>query len=348
VSIGIGMIGSGGMARVHAQAVADVGSAVARLVAVGGGTRAGQLAADFGAAAEPSVEALLERADVDAVVIATPHTTHLGLVGAAAAAHKHILLEKPMALDIAECDAMIEAAGAADVRLMVAHITRFLPATAIAKRLVEDGEIGSLRMISVHRILDGYPNEGWTLDPREGTAWLDWGSHGCDVVRWFAGFDPLRAFAQFTSYRRTPPANLSGMALVVFPGDVMSQIWMSYEVPADSWIQRARYVFTGSEGLLDLNAYGQVLVTHGRSAREAYTQPDLEASSREGVRPNTYFREGFAAQLLEFLGAVANGREPSVSGADARAAIEMVQAAEQSSTSGAAVAFPLTGARAGT
>ena len=341
MSVAIGMIGSGVMARVHAQAIADLGSDAARLVVVAGGTRAAGLASDFGAAAEASVGALVGRSDVDAVVIATPHTTHLGLVREAAAAGKHILIEKPMGLDVADCDAMIAACRDAGVRLMVAHITRFLPATAVAKQLVEDGEIGDLRMISVQRILDGYPNEGWTLDPREGSAWLDWGSHGCDVVRWFAGAHPLRAFAQFTSYRRTPPSNLSGMVQFVFPDDVMSQTWMSYEVPADSRIQRARYVFTGSTGVVDLNAYGRVVVERGRLSREAYVQPDLEASSREGVRPNDYFRDGFAAQMREFMAAVVDGREPSVSGADARAAVEMVKAAELSAATGESVRLPL-------
>ena len=337
MSVGIGMIGSGGMARVHAQAIADVGRASASLVAVGGGVRAPALAADFGAIHEASVDALLGRADVDAVVIATPHTTHLQLVREAAAAGKHIFLEKPMGLDIAECDAMIATCRVAGVRLMVAHITRFLPATAVARRIIGDGGIGSLRMISVHRILDGYPNEGWTLDPREGSAWLDWGSHGCDVIRWFAGADPLRAFAQFTTYRRRPPANLSGMVQFVFPDDVMSQTWMSYEVPADSLIQRAHYVFAGSEGVLDLNAYGRVTVERRRSMQEVYVQPDVEASSREGVRPNAYFREGFASQFGEFLAAVVEGREPSVTGRDARMAVAMVQAAEESGASGEAV-----------
>lgn len=343
MSVGIGMIGSGGMARVHAQAIADLGQRTAHLVGVGGGSRAPGLAEDFGAPAEPSVEALLGRPDVDAVVIATPHTTHLSLVQRAAEAGKHVLLEKPMGLNVAECNAMIDACRRAGVRLMVAHITRFLPATAVAKRIMDNGDIGDLRMISVHRILDGYPNVGWTLDPREGTAWLDWGSHGCDVIRWFAGCEATRAFAQFTTYRRTPPGNLSGMVQFTFPDDVMSQIWMSYEVPADSWLQRARYVFTGSSALLDLNAYGRVEIVQGRSSREVYSQPDLAASSRDGVRPNAYFREGFAAQAREFVASIEERREPSVSGSDARAAVEMVQAAEQSATSGEAVRLPLGG-----
>ena len=340
MTVRFGMIGSGGMARVHAEAIAR-GAHGVRLVAVAGGSRAGGLATEYGVAVEPSVSALLDRADVDAVVIATPHTTHVPLSLAAAAAGKHIFLEKPMALDVAECDQIIEACRAAGIRLMVAHITRFLEATRVAHDLVGSGAIGSLRMISVHRLLHGYPNSGWTLDPAEGTAFLDWGSHGADIVRWFAAREPRLAFGQFASYRGGMPAGLSGMVQYAFPDDVMSQIWMSYELPAKSWIQRAHYVFTGSEGLVDLNAYGRVEVVRGAEAHEAYTQPDLARSSVEGVSFNAYFRDGFARQVAEFAAAITEGREPSVAGADGRAAIEMVQAAERSAATGQAVALPL-------
>jgi len=340
MTLGFGMIGSGGMARVHAEAIAN-GATGTRLVAVAGGTRAGQLGGDYSVPVEATAEALVARPDVDAVVIATPHTTHLALVKLAAAAGRHVFLEKPMGITVTECDEMIEACAAANVRLTVAHITRFLGASRVAKQLVDDGAIGEVRMIAAVRILDGYPNEGWTLDPREGSAFLDWGSHGADVLRWFAGRDPLRAFAQFTTYRRTPPANLSGMVQYVFPNDVMSQIWMSYEVPADRWIQRAHYMITGSGGAIDLNAYGRVELVRGREVVEAFTQPDIEASSREGVSFNPYFRAAFAAQIQDFADALAAGREPSVTGTDARMAIEMVAAAERSAATGEAVRFPM-------
>jgi predicted dehydrogenase len=341
MTVRFGMIGSGGMARVHAEAIAK-GARDTALVAVAGGTRAPGLAGDYGVPVEASVESLLARSDVDAVVIATPHTSHVPLTQAAAAAGKHVFLEKPMALDVAECDAIVEACRAANVRLMVAHITRFLEATRVARDLVGSGAIGDLRMISVHRILYGYPNEGWTLDPREGSAWLDWGSHGCDIVRWFAARDPELAFAQFASYRGGMPTGLSGMVQFTFPDDVMSQIWMSYEVPATPWIQRARYTFTGSEGLVDLNAYGRVEVIRGPEVKEAYIQPDVARSSVEGVSFNAYFRDGFARQIEEFARAVESGRAPSVSGVEGRAAIEMVEAAERSGASGQAVRLPLS------
>ena len=102
--ITFGILGSGNMARVYGDALATQ-VPDGRLAAIALGTRAGSLAAEFGVAAEPSAEALLARGDVDVVVIATPHSTHLALALAAAAAGKHVYLEKPMALDVAECDA---------------------------------------------------------------------------------------------------------------------------------------------------------------------------------------------------------------------------------------------------
>src|SRR5918995_649436 len=117
MTVGFGMIGAGQMAHIHAVAISEQEPGAARLLAVAGGTRASALAAEFGAEAEASIDALLARQDIDAVVIATPHTAHLPNVVAAAAAGKHILLEKPMGLTVEECRQMIEACAAAGVHL---------------------------------------------------------------------------------------------------------------------------------------------------------------------------------------------------------------------------------------
>src|SRR5688572_15477013 len=85
----------------------------AHLVAVPVGSRAPALAAEYGVAAESSTAALLARRDVDAVIIATPHSTHAALTAEAAAAGKHVYIEKPMAVTVADCDAMVDACRAA-------------------------------------------------------------------------------------------------------------------------------------------------------------------------------------------------------------------------------------------
>src|SRR5262245_57072965 len=116
MSVGIGMIGSGFMGLTYCEAITRHVRG-ARLAAVAGGKRAADLAREYGVAAVPSVEGLLGRKDVQAVVLATPDQNRRELTLAAAAAGKHVLAEKPMAPTIADCDAMIAACRRAGVTL---------------------------------------------------------------------------------------------------------------------------------------------------------------------------------------------------------------------------------------
>src|SRR5690348_214677 len=92
----IGIIGSGYMGRTYAECVSRYVQR-GRLVAVAGGSRAAGLAGDYGVQAEPNIEALLQRADVDAVIITSPQSAHCEQTKLAASAGKHVLVEKPMA-----------------------------------------------------------------------------------------------------------------------------------------------------------------------------------------------------------------------------------------------------------
>jgi len=114
----IGMIGCGYMGLTYSEAIAQHVKG-AQLVAVAGGQRAPQLAAEYKVEAEASVEALLQRRDLDGVIVTTPDQNHWEHTLQAAAAGKHVLVEKPMAPTVAQCDAMIAACQAAGVNLAV-------------------------------------------------------------------------------------------------------------------------------------------------------------------------------------------------------------------------------------
>jgi predicted dehydrogenase len=131
-TVGVGMVGSGFMGLTYAEAIARHVTG-ARLVAVAGGSRAAKLAAEYGVPAEPTVEALLARRDVDAVVLATPDQVRRELTEKAAAAGKHVLAEKPMAPTVADCDAMIAACARAGVTLAVVKTERYRKITRRAK-----------------------------------------------------------------------------------------------------------------------------------------------------------------------------------------------------------------------
>src|ERR671936_711122 len=120
----IGIVGSGYMGRTYAE-VLDKHTRGARLVAVALGQRATQLAADYRVEVEPTVEGLVARPDIDAVILATPEQIRLAQVRAAAAAGKHVLSEKPLAPDVAQADQMIAACRDAGVTLMVCQTARY-------------------------------------------------------------------------------------------------------------------------------------------------------------------------------------------------------------------------------
>lgn len=328
MTVRFGMIGAGQMARIHAVALAD-DPALTKLVAVAGGTRALAFGAEFGAEVEPTVEALLDRRDIDGVVIATPHSAHVGQVVAAADAGKHVMLEKPMALNVDECRQMIDACAAAGVYLSLAKITRWLEAVSTAHRLVADGAAGELVAIHVHRLFPGYPNTGWPLDPGEGGAWLDWGSHGCDIVRWFAGREPSVVAARASS-RRDDLQDLSVMATFEFPGGLLAHLWQSYEIPAISATERARYTFVGTEAVVDVNAYGGVDIMRGENVEAAYRDERFVGPNTTWDEHAPYFTHGFAAQVRDIAEAIRDGRPPAIGGEDGLAAVAMATGARRS------------------
>ena len=157
---------------------------------------------------------------------------------------------------------MNEACEAAGVKLSLAKISRWLEAVKVGHDLVADGAAGDLVALHVHRLFPGYPNTGWPLDPREGGAWLDWGSHGCDIVRWYAGREPTHVAARFVS-RRTDMPDLTGMATFEFPGALLANLFMSYEIPGSAATERAHYTAIGTEAVIDIHAYGAVDLLRG-------------------------------------------------------------------------------------
>ena len=141
----VGILGSGGWASRHATALEA--SEKVKLVAVAGGPRAPAFAEKFGRRREESPEALCQASDVELVDVVTPHGYHADHVCCAAEHGKHVLVEKPMATTVADCDRMIAAAERNGVKLMVAHSRRFFPLVKQAKQLLDDGAIGKVLML---------------------------------------------------------------------------------------------------------------------------------------------------------------------------------------------------------
>ena len=137
-----------------------------------------------------SYQKLLERPDIDAVVIATPNHLHQEMALAAFAAGKHVLCEKPLALDAAEAAEMLDAARKSGRVHMTAFTYRYAPAVRYLKRLVEQGELGSIRVVRASYLMALSTHLlGWRSSKEfAGSGVLaDIGSHLIHLVQWLAG-----------------------------------------------------------------------------------------------------------------------------------------------------------------
>jgi D-xylose 1-dehydrogenase (NADP+, D-xylono-1,5-lactone-forming) len=195
--------------------------------------------------AHPFYVALLEDPEVDAVYIPLPNELHRPWVTAAADAGKHVLCEKPLALDAQEARAMVEHCRSRGVLLMEAFMWRHQPRTLELRRLVRSGAIGELRLIRSSFSFPIDPGD-WRLNPaRGGGALWDVGCYGLSTARLFAGAEPVG----FRSIERTGPSgvDLSFTALLEFPGGILATVDCSFEQP-----YRCSYELVGTRGVIEV------------------------------------------------------------------------------------------------
>lgn len=208
------------------------------------GSTAADWCAEFGVERPyGSYEELIKDPDVDAVYIPLPNELHRSWVFAAADAGKHVLCEKPLALNAAEAREMVDHCRQRGVILMEAFMWRHQQRTATLRSMVQGGAIGELRLIRASFSFLIEPGD-WRLDPaRGGGALWDVGCYGVSTARLFAGCEPegFRSFARFGP----TGVDLSLTAELKFPNGVLAQIDCSFEQPF-----RCAYELVGSQGVI--------------------------------------------------------------------------------------------------
>jgi predicted dehydrogenase len=188
-AVGIAIVGAGFMGAVHAEAYAALGGRVrVRTVCSRSLERAARLAGPLGASATANMEDVLGDPAVDAFDLCVPPLAHRSLAERAFSAGKHVLVEKPIALSLADADAIAAAAERAGAVLMVAHVCRFSPEyRAIARRL-GGGDLGPPLAASARRLSAPADWAAWIADPAQsGGLALDLLVHDFDVLAWFLG-----------------------------------------------------------------------------------------------------------------------------------------------------------------
>lgn len=335
----VGLIGCGGIARsAHLPAIARL-PGVVRLVATADVQLAAAVAAaaPFGAAAYEDYRRVLDRSDVDMVVLATPEFAHREQVEAAAAAGKHVLSEKPMASTLADADAMIAAARRAGTRLMIGHSRRFTPRYQEIRRALDAGELGEVVVVRENerraRPPSGRPStywtpQHWTGDPRVSVgAALTNGIHEADLLRWFAGSEPVRVFAE---HNVTRPGNLVPDFItftVTFANGVLASAEVSNCLPPGypSFHQMEVY---GTRGCLRAKDHDQLSLLRFDESGTHYP---------ESYRLLLHIQDAYVSELSQFVAAWRGDEPVPLPAEEARAALRLALAAVESAKNGKAV-----------
>ena len=218
-----------------------------------------------------------------------------------------------------------------------------------AKEYLDQGLIGELLFLRPMSVTPGAGfasvENHWAYDPREGDAFLDWGSHACDAIRWFSGAEAVRVYADYDNFTGLALESPTAMVQIRLSTRAIAQILLCYEIGPSGFGTRRnnQYQLLGTEGSIFWDLDRVELVTGDRDERvwtlPSWTLPDFKPRDPRRIG-NT------ARQVQTFVDDVQAGRTPKITGADGRAAIEMTQAAKLSSKTGRAVDIPLTGGTA--
>ena len=349
-SRGFGIVGTGVIAAMHADALATLPGA--RLVAVTdvASQAASAFAAARGCAVAPGLDALLARPDVDVVCVCVPSGLHAEVGVRAARAGKHLVVEKPIDVTLASADRLIEAARAAGVALTVISQHRFDPGLIELKRLLGAGALGRLVLGEAstkwYRRQAYYDSSAWRGTwAMDGGSLMNQGIHYVDLLRWCIG-PVTEVTAVCATQAHQIEVEDTALAIVRFGSGAVGTI-LSSTAAFPGFPQRLEV--TGTDGT--------VTIEDGRIMRRAFgarsgsgdsgsgdsgggdSGGSLDSSAEpraadSGSNPAAIGVASHAVQIADLLAAIEEGREPAVNGEAGRDALEIVCAVYESARTG--------------
>jgi inositol 2-dehydrogenase len=326
--LGVGVVGVGEMGQRHAENLRHRVPGC-RLVAVADvdGARASRVAAELEIEhSYSSVPEMLERKDIQAVVIATPDRFHAQAIQTAAAAGKHILCEKPIAVSVQDARAALSAVKKAGVLLQIGFMRRYDPGYVAAKQRIEAGEIGQPVIFkSVGRDKDAPPLAYYRAN-LNGMVFYNNSIHDFDLARWLMGDEVAQVQAYTTCCIRPEVADYSdivaGVVNLKFVHGAVGNI--------ESYVQcvygyDVRTEIVGSKGSVFVGTLQKTpaVFLSANGSTEAVAEHFLSR-----------FADAYLSEVRDFVHAISTGASASVSGDDGMKALEIAVAAERSHQQG--------------
>ena len=314
----LAVIGAGIIAKSFMEAAPAVADLAVTCICDINAKAAAALADAQGISVAADYREVLKDDAIDAVYIALPHHLHAESAVAAAMAGKHILLEKPMANTLDEADRILEACDRAGVKLMLGFTHRFHSELETAKRLIDAGELGRITMaLDVMTTGGRIPEWFWRKEAAGGGVLHVNGAHSFDRLRWLTGSEIVEVFAYADTYNTRKRVEDSIVVALRFENGAMGSVihnWVA-DFPLPFKCDLDLY---GMDGAIRIDTWNAL---HFSNATHSWTQ----RRERDDM---------FVKEIGEFVGAIQQERQPSVSGEDGRRSLACVMAAYESARTG--------------
>lgn len=352
------LIGCGKVGQIHAAALKQLPESQFVGVCDASAERAAAFGERFGAKAFPDVATMLRDAGAEAVVIGTPHPAHAGPAIQAAQAGIHVLVEKPLAATLADCDAMIAAAHRGGVRLGVISQRRFYEPVRRMKDAIDAGKIGApaLGVFLMYSWRDHayYQSDPWRgkWDTEGGGVLVNQSPHMLDLLQWFMGeIDEITGYWANVNHPYIEVED-SAAALIRFKSGGLGSIVTSLAQKPGIYTKVHIHGTNGASVGVETDRGATFIAGMSEIAEpplnDVWTIPGEESRLAEfqaadrarfaSVNATTHYH---ALQIQEFLQAVRENRPPLVSGEDGRKVVAMFTAIYRSNREHKPIKFPV-------
>ena len=341
--IRIAIVGCGRIAKRHAELLGSGQIAGAKLVAVCDllADRSLAFAGKYDVPGFASLTELLEKSDADVITVLTPSGSHAALSIQASRAGRHVIVEKPMALTLADADAMIRAADEAGKRLFVVKQNRFNVPVVKAREALDAGRFGKLVLGTVRvrwcRDQSYYDHDAWRGTwAQDGGVIANQASHHVDMLGWFMG--PVESVhARSARALVNIEAEDTAVATLKFRNGALGIVEATGATrPRD--LEGSLSVL-GAGGTVEIGGFAVNKIRHWN-----FVEPvpeDADVMERFSVNPPNVYGFGHQAYYEHVVDCLRNGRPALVDGREGRASLELVAALYESMASGKEVMLPL-------
>lgn len=356
----VGLVGCGKVGTVHAAALKAVPEAEFVACCDAAADRAQAFAAKYGVRPFPDVENMLRGAGVEAVVIGTPHPLHAEPAARAAEAGVHVLVEKPMAASLADCDAVLAAARKSGVALGVVSQRRFYEPVARMKEAIDAGKIGTpaLGVFLQYSWRDAayYRSDPWRgrWDTEGGGVLVNQSPHQLDILLWLMG--PAAEVSGYWANVNHPGVEVDDTAVASIKfasgglGSVATSVSQKPGVYTKVHVHGSNGASVGVETDRGATFIAGVSAAAEPALNDLWTIPGEEhllaefaAEDRARFTTIDATTHYHGLQIADFLRAARDGRRPLVTGEDGRAVVELFTAVYRSAKDGRPVRLPIEG-----